>query len=163
VPSDVELSPAPRQARGIPLWIGSWGSNAGLRRVARAGDGWLASAYNTTPDRFAEARDRLVGELEGRSRDAEGFPNALATMWTWVARDRAESERILSDVLAPLLNRDPDELRGHLCVGPAEHCAGVLSDYAAAGCQRVYLWPLGDERRQVELVASEVVPRIERP
>jgi alkanesulfonate monooxygenase SsuD/methylene tetrahydromethanopterin reductase-like flavin-dependent oxidoreductase (luciferase family) len=162
VPSDVELAPAAGQARGIPLWIGSWGSDAGLRRVARAGDGWLASAYNTTPDRFAEARDRLAGELEGRGRDAEGFPNALATMWTWVAKDRAEGERVLSDVLAPLLNRDPDELRGRLCVGPAEHCAGILSDYAAAGCERVYLWPLGDERRQIELVASEVAPRIER-
>ena len=147
----------------IPLWIGSWGSNAGLRRVARAGDGWLASAYNTTPDRFAEARERLARELEGRGRDAEGFPNALATMWTWVAKDRAEGDRVLSDVLAPLLNRDPDELRGQLCIGPAEHCAALLSDYAAAGCQRVYLWPLGDERRQIELVASEVAPRIERP
>src|SRR3954465_930482 len=30
VPSDVELAPAPRQERGIPLWIGSWGSKAGL-------------------------------------------------------------------------------------------------------------------------------------
>ena len=163
VPSDVELAPAPRHGRGIPLWIGSWGSNAGLRRVARAGDGWLASAYNTTPDRFAEARDRLARELEDRGRDAEGFPNALATMWTWVAEDRAEGDRVLSDVLAPLLNRDPDELRGQLCIGPAEHCAALLSEYAAAGCQRVYLWPLGDERRQIELVASEVAPRIERP
>jgi alkanesulfonate monooxygenase SsuD/methylene tetrahydromethanopterin reductase-like flavin-dependent oxidoreductase (luciferase family) len=163
VPSDVELAPAPRQGRGIPLWIGSWGSNAGLRRVARAGDGWLASAYNATPDGFAEARDRLAGELEDRGRDAEGFPNALATMWTWVAKDRAEGDRVLRDVLAPLLNRDADELRGQLCIGPAEHCAALLSSYAAAGCQRIYLWPLGEERRQIELVASEVAPRIERP
>jgi len=163
VPSDVELAPAPRQGHGIPLWIGSWGSNAGLRRVARAGDGWLASAYNTTPDGFAEARNRLAGELEDRGRDAEGFPNALATMWTWVAKDRAECDRVLSDVLAPLLNRDPDELRGQLCIGPAEHCAAVLSSYAAAGCQRIYLWPLGEERRQIELVAGEVAPQIERP
>ena len=160
VPPDIELAPAPRHGRGIPLWIGSWGSEAGLRRVARAGDGWLASAYNTTPDRFAEARDRLGRELEGRGRDAKGFPNALATMWTWVAKDRAEGQRVLSDVLAPLLNRDPDDLRGQLCIGSPEHCAAVLSDYAAAGCQRVYLWPLGDERRQIELVASEVAPRI---
>lgn len=163
VPSDVELAPVPRQGRGIPLWIGSWGSNAGLRRVARAGDGWLASAYNTTPDRFAEARDRLTRELEDRGRDAEGFPNALATMWTWVAKDHAEGDRVLRDVLAPLLNRDPDKLRGQLCIGPPEHCAALLSDYAAAGCSRVYLWPLGDERRQIELVASEVAPRISRP
>src|SRR5215813_1371147 len=36
----VHLSPPPRQSRGIPLWMGSWGSQAGLRRVARLGDGW---------------------------------------------------------------------------------------------------------------------------
>jgi alkanesulfonate monooxygenase SsuD/methylene tetrahydromethanopterin reductase-like flavin-dependent oxidoreductase (luciferase family) len=161
VPSDVELAPSPRQGRGIPLWIGSWGSKVGLRRVARAADGWLASAYNTTPDRFAEARDGLARELVDRGRDAEGFPNALATMWTWVSKDRAEGDRVLSEVLAPLLNRSRDELRGQLCVGSAEHCAALLSRYAEAGCQRVYLWPLGDERRQIELVASEVAPRIE--
>jgi alkanesulfonate monooxygenase SsuD/methylene tetrahydromethanopterin reductase-like flavin-dependent oxidoreductase (luciferase family) len=134
-----------------------------LRRVARAGDGWLASAYNTTPDGFAEARDRLARELEDRGRDAEGFPNALATMWTWVSNDQAESDRVLADVLAPLLNRDPDELRGQVCVGSVEHCAELLSRYAEAGCGRVYLWPLGDERRQLELVAGEVAPKVVSP
>jgi alkanesulfonate monooxygenase SsuD/methylene tetrahydromethanopterin reductase-like flavin-dependent oxidoreductase (luciferase family) len=153
--SDVELLPAPRQG-SIPLWIGSWGSKAGLRRVARAGDGWLASAYNTTPDRFAEARGRLARELEDRGRAADDFPNALATMWTWVAKDRAEGDRMLREVLAPLLNRDPDELRAQVCVGPPDHCAALLSRYAEAGCERVYLWPLGDEERQIELVANEV-------
>src|SRR5918994_5441607 len=156
VPSDVELAPAPRHGRGVPLWIGSWGSNAGLRRVARAGDGWLASAYNTTPDRFAEARERLARELEERGRDAEEFPNALATMWTWVAKNRAEGDRVLKDVLAPMLRRDPDELRAQVCVGPPGHCAELLARYAEAGCQRVYLWPLGDEARQIELAAQAV-------
>jgi alkanesulfonate monooxygenase SsuD/methylene tetrahydromethanopterin reductase-like flavin-dependent oxidoreductase (luciferase family) len=82
-------------------------------------------------------------------------------MWTWVAEDRAEADRVLGDVLAPLLKRDPGELRDRLCVGPPEHCADVLSRYAEAGCGRVYLWPLDDERRQIELVAGEVAPRIE--
>jgi alkanesulfonate monooxygenase SsuD/methylene tetrahydromethanopterin reductase-like flavin-dependent oxidoreductase (luciferase family) len=158
VPSDVALAPAPRH--DIPLWIASWGSDAGLARVARAGDGWLASAYNTTPERFSEGRDRLARELEDRGRDAEAFPSALATMWTWVSKDQAEGDRVLADVLAPLLNRDVDELRAQVCVGPVEHCAELLSRYAAAGCGRVYLWPLGDERRQLELVAGEVAPRV---
>ena len=105
MPPGVELAPS----RDIPLWIGSWGSPAGLRRVARAGDGWLASAYNTTPERFSEARAALE----------PGFPNALATMWTWVAEDRAEADRVLADVLAPILRRDPDVLRAQVCVGPA--------------------------------------------
>jgi alkanesulfonate monooxygenase SsuD/methylene tetrahydromethanopterin reductase-like flavin-dependent oxidoreductase (luciferase family) len=158
VPPDVSLAPDPRHR--VPLWIGSWGSKPGLARVARAGDGWLASAYNTTPERFSAARALLASELDDRGRDSDAFPNALATMWTWVSKDQAESDRVLAEVLAPLLNRDPDELRGQVCVGSAEHCAELLSRYAEAGCGRVYLWPLGDERRQLELVAGEVAPKV---
>jgi alkanesulfonate monooxygenase SsuD/methylene tetrahydromethanopterin reductase-like flavin-dependent oxidoreductase (luciferase family) len=161
VRSDLELAPGPRQRGGMPLWVGSWGSRAGLARVARAGDGWLASAYNTTPERFSAARALLARALEDRGREADGFPNAVATMWTWVSNHRAEGDRVLTEVLAPLLNRDPDELRGQVCIGPAEHCAELLSRYAQAGCQRVYLWPLGEEQRQLELFASEVAPMID--
>jgi alkanesulfonate monooxygenase SsuD/methylene tetrahydromethanopterin reductase-like flavin-dependent oxidoreductase (luciferase family) len=144
LPRDVELAPAPCQPGGVPLWVGSWGSRAGLARVVRAGDGWLASAYNTTPERFAAARAALPA----------GFPNALATMWTWVTDTRAEGERVLADVLAPLLRRDPAELGAQLCVGPAGHCAELLARYAEAGCRRVYVWPLGEEPRQLELIAA---------
>jgi len=153
VPDDLELAPRPR---GIPLWIGSWGSRAGLARVAAAGDGWLASAYNTTPERFAAARADLAAALAARGRRPDGFPNALATMWTWVTEDRAEGDRVLAEVLAPILRRDPDELRAQVCVGPAGHCAELLAGYAAAGCGRVYVWPLGDEPRQLERLAAAV-------
>jgi alkanesulfonate monooxygenase SsuD/methylene tetrahydromethanopterin reductase-like flavin-dependent oxidoreductase (luciferase family) len=160
IPADVELAPAPARSSGIPLWVGSWGSKAGLARVARLGDGWLASAYNTTPEQFSAARALLARALEDGGRDAQGFPNALATMWTWVSNDRATGDRVLAEVLAPVLKRDPEALRGQVCIGPVEHCAELLTRYAAAGCQRVFLWPLGDEQRQLELVASEVAPMI---
>jgi alkanesulfonate monooxygenase SsuD/methylene tetrahydromethanopterin reductase-like flavin-dependent oxidoreductase (luciferase family) len=157
---DSELEPGPWRGDAVPLWIGSWGSRAGLGRVARAGDGWLASAYNTTPDRFAAARTALAQALVDRGRDSSGFPNALATMWTWVSQDRAEGDRVLADILAPILRRDPDDLRAQVCIGPAEHCAELLARYAEAGCERVYLWPLGDEPRQLELIAAEIAPRL---
>ncbi len=150
----------PRPAGEVPIWMGSWGSDAGLSRVARLADGWLASAYNTTSEQFVAASESLRRKLRERGREADGFPNALVTMWTWVTEDRAEAERVLGDVLAPLLKRDPGDLRDHLCIGPAEHCAELLSRYARAGCQWVQLWPLGDERRQIERFAANVVPRI---
>ena len=158
---DLPLAPAPRQSGGVPLWIASWGSAAGLRRVARLGDGWLASAYNTTPEQFVSASALLGDELRRQGRRAEQFPNALVTMWTWITESRVERERVLADVLAPLLKRDVDELRDQVCVGSAGECAELLSRYAGAGCQRVYLWPLGDEPRQIELAAAEVAPRID--
>ena len=155
-PAGLELAPGPSRPDGIPIWIGSWGSRAGLARVARAGDGWLASAYNTTPERFSAAREALAAAFEERGRDATGFPNALSTMWTWVSEDRAEGDRVLTEILAPILKRDPDELRSQVCVGPPEHCTELLSRYAEAGCERVYLWPLGDEARQLELIAESL-------
>lgn len=158
LPDDLALAPGPHRPGGIPLWVASWGSPAGLARVARAGDGWLASAYNTTPERFAMGRADLARRLRQRGRSADGFPTALSTMWTWVAADRAEGERVLTETLAPLLAREPAELGPQVCVGTAEHCAQLLARYARAGCDRVYLWPLGDERRQLELVADEVAP-----
>jgi alkanesulfonate monooxygenase SsuD/methylene tetrahydromethanopterin reductase-like flavin-dependent oxidoreductase (luciferase family) len=82
-------------------------------------------------------------------------------MWTWITESRVEGERVLADVLAPLLKRDVDELRERVCVGSAEQCADLLSRYASAGRQRVYLWPLGDESRQIELAAAEVASRID--
>jgi alkanesulfonate monooxygenase SsuD/methylene tetrahydromethanopterin reductase-like flavin-dependent oxidoreductase (luciferase family) len=155
-----ELAPAPRRAGGIPLWLGSWGSAAGLRRVARLGDGWFASAYNTSPADFRAARESLSKELQARDREPERFPNALVTMWTWITDDAAEADRVLGNVLAPMLRRDPDTLRDRLCVGPPEMCAELLSRYAEAGCERVHIWPLGDEPRQIERAAGELLPAV---
>jgi alkanesulfonate monooxygenase SsuD/methylene tetrahydromethanopterin reductase-like flavin-dependent oxidoreductase (luciferase family) len=155
-----QLAPAPRRPGGIPLWIGSWGSKAGLRRVARLGDGWLASAYNTTPDGFKAAKQSLSEQLQAHGREPDRFPNALATMWTWVTEDARDADRVLREVLAPMLKRDPAALREQLCIGPAEQCGELLSRYAQAGCERVYLWPLGDEPQQIELAATAVLPAV---
>jgi hypothetical protein len=131
-----------------------------LRRVARLGDGWFASAYNTTADAFRAAKESLSEQLQAHGRDPAGFPNALVTMWTWITEDEHEADRMLRDVLAPLLRRGPDALCDQLCIGPAEKCAELLSRYAAAGCERVHLWPLGDEPRQIELAATAVLPAV---
>jgi alkanesulfonate monooxygenase SsuD/methylene tetrahydromethanopterin reductase-like flavin-dependent oxidoreductase (luciferase family) len=154
------VAPVPHD---VPLWIGSWGSAAGLRRVARLGDGWLASAYSTDPDLFAAHLDRLGAELESAGRPSAGFPHALVTMWTWITPSWAEAERVIADVVAPMVRRDPDVLRGRICVGSASMCADLLSRYVLAGCRRIHFWPLGDERRQLELIVTEVLPRIAAP
>jgi alkanesulfonate monooxygenase SsuD/methylene tetrahydromethanopterin reductase-like flavin-dependent oxidoreductase (luciferase family) len=148
----------PRPSEPIPIWIGSWGSDAGLRRVARLADGWLASGYNTTPEDFGVARTGLDEELERQGKTPSEFENGLATMWLWITDDRSEAERMLDDVLGPTVKRDADYLRPRVCVGSADHCLDLLSRYAEAGLERVFLWPLNDDARQLELAAEALAP-----
>ena len=154
------LEPYPAQRPGPPIWIGSWGSEGGLRRVARLGDGWLASAYNTTPEAFATARGTLAERLRVVGREPNGFPNAIATMFFYITEERAASERIIREVLSPTLNRPEEELRGRLLVGPAEECAEKLAAYRAAGANRIFLWPVEDELGQLATFRERVAPLV---
>jgi alkanesulfonate monooxygenase SsuD/methylene tetrahydromethanopterin reductase-like flavin-dependent oxidoreductase (luciferase family) len=156
----MELLPPPLQAGGPPIWLGSWGSTAGIRRVARLADGWLASAYNTTPEAFGEALGRLRDQLGEVGKDPATFPNALVTMWCHITEDAAEAESVLSGVLSPTLRRSPDDLRTQLPVGSAGHAAGLLARYAEAGVERVLLWPVGDPVEQLERFHDTVLPRL---
>src|SRR5262249_19716023 len=90
----IRLEAAPAPGRRPRIWIGSWGSDAGLRRVARLADGWLASAYNTTPELFAGARTRLGQHLRAQGKEPDTFPNGLATMCFYITEDRSEADRI---------------------------------------------------------------------
>lgn len=151
------LEPRPTRPDGPPIWIGSFGSDAGIRRVARFGDGWLASAYHTTPTRVAEGRERLSRALSHAGRTSDGFPCSLATMWMYVTDDKRAREAHLS-TLARMLNRPADVIDQQVLVGPAEKCAETLRAYADAGIDRVFVWPVGDAEPQLERFMGTVAP-----
>ena len=157
----IMLEPFPAQKSGPPIWVGSWGSKAGLRRVARLADGWLASGYNTTPELFAKGWQQLQELLITAGKDPLSFPNAIATMWLYITEEERDAERMLNEVLAPALNRPVVELRERLPIGSAQECAEKLAVYHNAGVQRVYLWPIADELEQIKIFMGQVVPLID--
>ena len=156
-PGGTRLAPP---AGAVSVWSASWGSPTRLRAVARDAEGWVASAYNTDPARFRTVRAELDAHLRAAGRDPAGFGDIVATTWVYVTDDAATSRRLVDEVLAPLLRRDPGPLAALLPIGSPEHCARVLSDYAQAGAGTVLLWPLRDPLRQLELVAGRVRPLV---
>lgn len=152
------LEPFPAQPSGPPIWVGSWGSTAGLQRVARLGDGWLASGYNTTPELFAKNLRQLQEFLVAAGKDPSSFPNAIATMWLYITEEERVAERMLNEVLAPAINRPVAEMRERLPIGSAQDCAKKLAAYQHLGVQRVYLWPLADELEQIKIFMRQVAP-----
>ncbi|MGC4962588.1 LLM class flavin-dependent oxidoreductase [Gordonia sp. DT218] len=156
-PDPTPLAPQPKRAGRPPVWIASWGSPAGLRRVARLGDGWLASAYNTTPDHLALGREVLrASRTDSSDRD---LSCVVATMWTQVTHGKRERSEWLAR-LAALLGRDERDLAGRVLIGSSEHCAALLREYRDAGADQVLVWPLADHERQLELLAQEVIPLV---
>ena len=128
--------------------------------MARLADGWLASAYNTTPELFGVAWQALRSKLADHGKDPETFPNALATMWCYITDDRAEAHRMMRERVVPTVHRPEDMLRERLPIGPPELFAEKLSDFAKAGVQRVFIWPIADERNQLERFWNEVRPLV---
>jgi alkanesulfonate monooxygenase SsuD/methylene tetrahydromethanopterin reductase-like flavin-dependent oxidoreductase (luciferase family) len=144
------------------VWFGSWGSEQRLRAMAHVADGWMASGYNTTPQRFAEARARLDGHLSAVGRDPTTFPDLIATMWMYVSDNHADADRLLEDVLAPILKRDPQQLATQLPIGPPDHCIELLSAYQDAGAQQVLLWPIHDPVHQLHAFHDRVAQHFQR-
>src|SRR5438067_2039870 len=120
-----------------------------------------ASAYITTPPAFAGGLAVLSAQLAAAGRVPETCPNAIATMWLYVTETRRHADRVLTEVLAPLLSRPVDALRGlALPIGSAEQCAERITAFADAGAERVFVWPLADELRQLEAFRERVVPLV---
>jgi probable F420-dependent oxidoreductase len=154
------LEPFPAQEPGVPIWIGSWGSEAGLRRVARLGDGWLASAYHVTPASFADALTRLNQHLHQVGRSPERFPHALGSMFYYLTDDPRLAEELLVEVVSPTLGRPVELLRERLPIGTPAQCAEKLVKLKAAGVRKVFLWPVEDEVGQLARFHEQVLPRL---
>jgi alkanesulfonate monooxygenase SsuD/methylene tetrahydromethanopterin reductase-like flavin-dependent oxidoreductase (luciferase family) len=154
---DVHMDPKPVQRPGPPIWIGSWGAPAGLRRAARLGDGWMASAYNTTPEQFASnwALLREYAEQEGKTFDH--FDNALVSMFIYLTDDKAEADRVAHE-RALKLGRSVDEVLARLLIGSPQECAAKIAAYSKAGVQRIFIWPLADPQLQLRLFVEQVAP-----
>ena len=152
------IEPEPARAGGPPIWVGSWGSERGLKRVATLGDGWLASAYNTTPPIFAKALSTLRTMLTDAGREASQFPNSLATMMFNVTEDATTTE-FITNAVASSLNRSPGEIAERLMVGPPGALAEKVARYEEAGLQRMFLWPVDlDSVEQLRRFGDQVFP-----
>lgn len=158
--SSLVVGPRPSSFEPPPIWIGSWGSEAGLRRVARFGDGWFISALSVDPDSVADAVRRLDENLKGCGRQPGSLPVAVTSMLMHITDDRTQAQRMISEVVAPALGRSPEELSSRLLIGTAQECAARLSAYYACNVRAAYVWPIVDEVQQLQQFVDQVAPLI---
>jgi len=167
----VSLEPTPVQKPSLPIWIGSWGSNPGLRRVARLADGWLSSAGpgHQSPEQFSHDIKRLNTFLVQEGKDPATFPNAVSTMALFISEDTEELARIGGPGyvprpegvgVVPPASRPFEDAHAHDMVGTRGACIDKVRRWRAAGAQALFLVPRGpDPLGQMRIFMHEVVGR----
>jgi alkanesulfonate monooxygenase SsuD/methylene tetrahydromethanopterin reductase-like flavin-dependent oxidoreductase (luciferase family) len=119
----ISITSKPFQKPHPPIFIGTWGpSEAGLRRAAKYGDGWMASAYNITPDKFKGKWNMLLSYRKGLDKDNESFENCVMFMFGYIDNDNEKVHRMVKDILFPALGGPVEQLENLLLFGSFEQC-----------------------------------------
>ncbi|MFN8522823.1 MAG: LLM class flavin-dependent oxidoreductase [Chloroflexota bacterium] len=167
----ITLEPECVQKPTLPIWIGSWGSDAGLRRVARLADGWLSSAGpgHQTPEQFALDVKRLNAFLLEEGKDPATFPSAVSTMALYISEDPAELaqhggpgfvRRPEGVGLVQPADRPGDDPHGHDMVGTRAQCIEKVQRWKASGINALFLVPRGpNPLAQMRIFMDEVAAR----
>jgi alkanesulfonate monooxygenase SsuD/methylene tetrahydromethanopterin reductase-like flavin-dependent oxidoreductase (luciferase family) len=156
----ISAAPRPFQNPHPPILIGTWGSSeAGMRRAAKYGDGWMASAYNITPDKFKEKWNVLLSYRKKIGKDSESFENCIMSMFGYIDNDKDKVRIMVKDILSPILGRPAEQLENLLLFGSIEECIQKINALYEAGANRIHFWPISDFEEQMEIFKKEVVSR----
>jgi alkanesulfonate monooxygenase SsuD/methylene tetrahydromethanopterin reductase-like flavin-dependent oxidoreductase (luciferase family) len=155
---NVTISPGCVQKPCPPIWLSSWGAPAGMRRVARLADGWVASALHSTPEEFHAAWQSLNAALLEKGKDPDTFPNAVDTMFMFVDPDRKKARRVAAPIVEAAARAPFDAGSGHYLVGDYEECKALLARWTEAGAKLVCLWPVAESAEQIRRFGAHVMP-----
>lgn len=153
---NVSMEPQPVQKPHPPILIGSWGSEAGLRRVAKYGDGWMASAYNITPEKFKERWKTILSYRLSNGKDNESFQNSVMSMFGYIDDDVEKVHEMVKNVLSPALARPPEDLETLLLFGSLDHCINKIDALRNVGVKLIHFWPICDFNEQIEIFSKEI-------
>jgi alkanesulfonate monooxygenase SsuD/methylene tetrahydromethanopterin reductase-like flavin-dependent oxidoreductase (luciferase family) len=154
---DALLTPKPVQKPHPPIYVGSWGSDVGLKRLAKYSNGWMASAYNITPAKFKEKWNFLLAYRKslGKEED-ELFDNSVVSMFGYIHDDKDKVHKVVSEILAPALRRPVEDLEQMLLFGSIDKCLQKVRNLVDAGVKRIHFWPVLDLEDQIRIFRNEI-------
>ena len=156
---DILLMPKPAQKPHPPIYVGSWGSNVGLKRAAKYGNGWMASAYNITPEKFKEKWNFLLAYRESLGKNEKGdesFDNSVVSMFGYIDNDKERVRKVVREILSPALRRPAEDLEQMLPFGSSDECLRKIRNFVDAGVNSIHFWPVTDYQDQIRIFKNEI-------
>ena len=153
---DILLTPKPVQKPHPPIYVGSWGSDVGLKRLAKYSNGWMASAYNITPAKFKERWNFLLAYRKSLGKEEEPFDNSVMSMFGYISDDKDEVHKVVKDILSPALRRSAEDLEQMLLFGSLDECLRKIRNLVDAGVRRIHFWPVLDYEDQISIFKNGI-------
>ncbi|MHB8690213.1 MAG: LLM class flavin-dependent oxidoreductase [Solirubrobacteraceae bacterium] len=143
-----DARPGPRPAHPISIWVGAFKPRM-IRLVGRKADGWLPSLGALTRDELRAGNEQIDEAAEKAGRDPGQLRRILNVQGLIGERPAPARSELRVGYLA-----------GEPLAGPAEWWAETIAGFAADGFDTVVFWPVEPSPGQVELLISEVVPKM---
>jgi alkanesulfonate monooxygenase SsuD/methylene tetrahydromethanopterin reductase-like flavin-dependent oxidoreductase (luciferase family) len=120
-----------------------------IRLVGRKADGWLPSLGVLTREEMRAGNERIDATAEETGRDPRSIRRILNV------------QGVIGDRPAPPRSSLPvGYLLGEPLAGPPDWWVETFAGFVEDGFDTLVFWPVETTRDQVELLASEVVPRL---
>jgi alkanesulfonate monooxygenase SsuD/methylene tetrahydromethanopterin reductase-like flavin-dependent oxidoreductase (luciferase family) len=152
---DLVLTPKPVQKPHPPIYVGSWGSDVGLKRLAKYSNGWMASAYNTTPAKFKEKWDFLLDYRKSLGKE-DAFDNSVVSMFGYIDDDKEKVRSVVKEIMAPSLGRHAEDIEQMLLFGTLDECLRKVRNLVDAGVRRIHFWPVLDYQNQIKILRNVI-------
>lgn len=151
--------PRPYQRPHPPIIIGGY-VDAVLKRTAREADGWLTYFY--TADSFKRSWDKIVNWAREYGRDPSKL-TATNQLAIYIGKSRSEVEAEMRHWLETEWDTASwsESTIEHAIMGSVDDCVGQLRPHLEAGLDRVVLLPYRYQMEQVEIIARELLPRLQ--
>jgi alkanesulfonate monooxygenase SsuD/methylene tetrahydromethanopterin reductase-like flavin-dependent oxidoreductase (luciferase family) len=153
---NILLTPKPVQKPHPPIYVGSWGSDVGLKRLAKYSDGWMASAYNISPAKFKEKWNFLLAYRKLLGKEEEPFDNSVMTMFGYIHDDKDKVHKVIKEILSPALRRPAEDLEQMLLFGSLDECLQKIKNLVNAGVKRIHFWPVLDYEDQIRIFKNGI-------
>ena len=117
----------------------------------------MASAYNTTPDKFKEKCKTLLAYRKDMGKGTTIFDKSLVSMLGYIDNNKEKTHKTAKDVLSPVLGRPVDELQDLLLFGSIDECTKKIKAFLEAGVNSIHFWPVNNHIEQIEIFSKEII------
>jgi alkanesulfonate monooxygenase SsuD/methylene tetrahydromethanopterin reductase-like flavin-dependent oxidoreductase (luciferase family) len=142
------IGPAPARPNGPELIVGGQ-TEAGFRRAARVGDGWIMGGG--TPDMFAQAGAAVDRAWQDAGR--EGRPRKLSLAYFALGPDARQAADTYLKRYYAFMGPVADQIAAGAAVSP-DQVRGAASAFEQAGCDELIFVPCSSDPDQVGLLAE---------